>query len=88
VVLKIGLSASDLLRTKTIDNIRSTIGPVASHVQVYFVDALPKTRTGKVLHRTLKSIVNVKEKEFWDITTLQDQAAIEEIKQVYSHYNI
>ena len=88
MVLKIGLSVSDLLRTKTIDNIRSTIGPVTSHVQVYFVDALPKTRTGKVLHRTLKSIVNGKEKEFWNITTLQDQAAIEEIKQVYSHYNI
>ena len=61
---------------------------VASHVQVYFVDALAKTRTGKVLHRTLKSIVNGKEKEFWDITTLQDHAAIEEIKQVYSHYNV
>jgi acetyl-CoA synthetase len=52
------------------------------------VDALPKTRTGKVLHRILKSIVNGEEKEFGDITTLQDQGAIEEIKQVYSRYNV
>jgi acetyl-CoA synthetase len=88
LVLKTGFSASDILRTKIIDNIRSTIGPVASHDQVYFVDALPKTRTGKVLHRILKSIVNGEEKELGDISTLQDQAAIEEIKQVYSHYNV
>lgn len=88
LVLKTGFSASDILRTKIIDNIRSTIGPVASHDQVYFVDALPKTRTGKVLHRILKSIVNGEEKELGDISTLQDQAVIEEIRQVYSHYNV
>jgi acetyl-CoA synthetase len=85
LVLKTGFSASDLLRTKIIDNIRSTIGPVASHDQIYFVGALPKTRTGKVLHRILKSIVNGDE-EIGDITTLQDYGPIKEIRQAYSHH--
>ena len=88
LVLKTGFSASDLLRTKIIDNIRSTIGPVASHGQIYFVGTLPKTRTGKVLHRILKSIVNGDE-EIGDITTLQDYGSIEELRQAYNrHFNI
>jgi acetyl-CoA synthetase len=81
--LKTGFSASDLLRTKIIDNIRSTIGAVTSHNQIYFVDALPKTRTGKVLHRILKSIVNCDE-EIGDITTLQDYVPIEQLRQAYN----
>jgi acetyl-CoA synthetase len=88
LVLKTGFSASDLLRTKIIDNIRSTIGPVASHDQIYFVNALPKTRTGKVLHRILKSIVNGDE-EIGDLTTLQDYGPIKEIRQAYNRrFNI
>jgi acetyl-CoA synthetase len=87
LVLKTGFLASNQLRTKIIDNIRSSIGPIASHDQIYFVSALPKTRTGKVLHRILKSIVNC-ERDVGDMTSLQDQGRIEEIKQVYSHSNI
>jgi acetyl-CoA synthetase len=87
LVLKTGFLVSDQLRTKTIDNIRSSIGSIASHHQIYFVSALPKTRTGKVLHRILKSIVNC-EKDVGDVTSLQDQGPIEEIKQVHSNSNV
>jgi acetyl-CoA synthetase len=83
LVLKTGFSTSDLLRTKIIDNIRSTIGPVASHDQIYFIGTLPKTSTGKVLHRILKPIVNSDE-EIGYISTLQDYGPIEEIRQAYN----
>jgi acyl-coenzyme A synthetase/AMP-(fatty) acid ligase len=87
LVLKTGSLASDQLRIKIIDNIRSLIGPIASHDQIYFVKALPKTSTGKVLHRILKSIVNC-EKDVGDMTSLQDQGPIEDIKQVHSYSNV
>jgi acetyl-CoA synthetase len=85
LVLRTGFSASDQLQIKIIDNIRRTIGSIASHDQIYFVSRLPKTRTGKVLRRVLKSIVNdEEEEEIGDISTIQDDGSLEEIKQAYS----
>ncbi len=84
LVLRTGFSASDQLRIEIIDNIRRTIGSIASHDQIYFVSRLPKTRTGKVLRRVLKSIVNDEEEEIGDISTIQDDGSIEEIKQAHS----
>jgi acetyl-CoA synthetase len=87
LVLKSGFLASNQLRRKIIDNIRSSIGSIASHDQIYFVSSLPKTRTGKVLHRILKSIVDG-ERNIGDTTSIEDQGTIEEIKQVRSRSNV
>ena len=45
-----------------IDLIRKEIGPVASFKKVAIVQALPKTRSGKILRKTVRSIIN---KEQW-----------------------
>ena len=45
-----------------IDLIRKEIGPVASFKKVAIVQALPKTRSGKILRKTIRSIIN---KEQW-----------------------
>jgi acetyl-CoA synthetase len=87
LVLKSGFLASNQLRRKIIDNIRSSIGSIASHDRIYFVSSLPKTRTGKVLHRILKSIVDG-ERNIGDTTSIEDQGTIEEIKQVHSRSNV
>ncbi|WP_337925485.1 AMP-binding protein [Croceicoccus gelatinilyticus] len=43
----------DIVRT-----IREDIGPIASPRDVFFADALPKTRSGKVLRNLLRAILN------------------------------
>jgi acetyl-CoA synthetase len=45
------------------------------------VSKLPKTRSGKIMRRLLKAIVN--DAQIGDTTTLDDEAAIDEVKAVY-----
>ncbi len=84
VILKEGYKPDDSLKKKIIDNIRSQIGPFASPQEVYFVEKLPKTRSGKIMRRILKAIVQ--DKPIGDVTTLEDEASVEEIKTAYEEF--
>jgi acetyl-CoA synthetase len=81
LVPKEGYLQSDNLHKEVVAHIRSTLGPIATPDEVYFVSKLPKTRSGKIMRRLLKSIACGG--SIGDITTLEDGAAIEEIKQAY-----
>jgi acetyl-CoA synthetase len=81
LVPKEGFSQSDGLRKDVVAHIRSTLGPIATPDEVYFVSKLPKTRSGKIMRRLLKSIASGD--KIGDITTLEDGAAIDEVKQAY-----
>ena len=81
LVPKEGFSGSDGLRKEIVAHIRSTVGPVATPDEVYFVSRLPKTRSGKIMRRLLKSIASGG--AIGDVTTLEDGAAIEEVRQAY-----
>jgi acetyl-CoA synthetase len=48
---------------------------------VYLVSKLPKTRSGKIMRRLLKSIAAGD--KIGDITTLEDEAAVDEVRQAY-----
>jgi acetyl-CoA synthetase len=67
------------------EHIRNTIGPIASAEKIYFVNKLPKTRSGKIMRRLLRSIVN--NETIGDITTLEDEASIEEITHELQEIN-
>ena len=54
------------------------IGPFARPDQVHFTEALPKTRSGKIMRRLLKDIAAGKELT-QDISTIEDQAALEKL---------
>lgn len=84
VILKEGYKPDDSLKKKIIDNIRTQIGPFASPQEVYFVEKLPKTRSGKIMRRILKAIVQ--DKPIGDVTTLEDEASVEEIKTAYEEF--
>jgi acetyl-CoA synthetase len=84
VILKEGYSPDESLKKKIIDTIRSLIGPFASPREIYFVAKLPKTRSGKIMRRILKAIVQ--DKPIGDITTLEDEASVEEIKTAYEEF--
>jgi acetyl-CoA synthetase len=77
LVLKSGVDPYDQLDKEINDHIRNTLGPIAVAERIYFVNKLPKTRSGKIMRRLLKSIVN--KETVGDITTLEDEASIEEI---------
>jgi len=84
VILKEGYKPDASLKKKIIDNIRSQIGPFAPPQEVYFVEKLPKTRSGKIMRRILKAIVQ--DKPIGDVTTLEDEASVEEIKTAYEEF--
>lgn len=81
LVLKEGFSDSENLRKEVVAHIRSTLGPIATPDEIYFVSKLPKTRSGKIMRRLLKSIASGD--KIGDITTLEDEAAIDEVRQSY-----
>jgi acetyl-CoA synthetase len=83
LVLRTGFSESDMLRRELTNHIRTVVGPIASPDEIYFVNKLPKTRSGKIMRRLLKSIASGAA-TLGDVTTLEDGTSIEEIRQVYN----
>jgi acetyl-CoA synthetase len=81
LVPKEGVEKSDALRKEIVDHIRKTVGPIASPDEVYFVGKLPKTRSGKIMRRLLKSIASGD--RIGDVTTLEDGAALDDVKRAY-----
>lgn len=81
LVLREGYSASEDLRKQITEHIRQTVGPIATPDELYFVSKLPKTRSGKIMRRLLKAVVS--ESQIGDMTTLEDGAAVDEVKKAY-----
>jgi len=84
VILKEGYKPEEKIKDKIIENIRLQIGPIATPRDIHFVEKLPKTRSGKIMRRILRAIVQ--DKPIGDITTLEDEASVEEIKTAYEEF--
>lgn len=69
----------DILREEIIQRVRQDIGPIATPAQIFFVPGLPKTRSGKIMRRMLKSIV--KNEGVGDTSTLEDGAAVNDARE-------
>ncbi len=70
VILKQGVEGSDELAKELKKHIRSELGPIVVMQGIDFVDSLPKTRSGKIMRRVLKS--RETGKDVGDLTTLSD----------------
>ena len=70
-----------LLEKELLIKIRNDIGAIATPKQIYFVTKLPKTRSGKIMRRLLKSIAN--NETIGDVSTLEDGAAVSEIQSAF-----
>jgi acetyl-CoA synthetase len=70
ISLKPGFEASPELELKIMNFIRKKLSPLAMPQEIEFVDALPKTRSGKIMRRLLRA----KEwgEEIGDTSTLED----------------
>ena len=79
--LKEGVDPSPDLKKDLAGHMRREVGPIAVPDEIYFAAKLPKTRSGKVLRRVLKAVVN--NTSIGDLTTLEDKSSVEEIIKVY-----
>ena len=79
VVLKSGSGADPAaVRTELIQLIRDKIGPVAALRQVDVVAALPKTRSGKILRKTMRGIADGNDEPV--PSTIEDPAALDALR--------
>jgi propionyl-CoA synthetase len=76
-VLKAGVQHSDQAITdELVALVRERVGPVASFKTVAIVDALPKTRSGKILRSTIRKIADGDE---WSVPpTIEDPAVLDD----------
>jgi acetyl-CoA synthetase len=79
VVLRQQYNPSDDLRRELLDTVRQELGPVAVISEINFVHMLPKTRSGKIMRRVLKSVIL--DRDPGDITTIEDEGSVEEARQ-------
>jgi len=79
VTLKDNVSPSPDLKKELGEHLRSLIGPIATPEEVYFVESLPKTRSGKIMRRVLKAVAMGQSPG--DLTTLEDEAAVKEARK-------
>lgn len=77
VVLKSG-KGNEELEKQLIKYVDKKIGPTARPAKIYFVDDLPKTRSGKIMRRILKALLIKEEPK--GLMTLVNPKVVEEIK--------
>jgi len=68
------------IRKEVIEQVRKEIGPIALPKEVYLVEDLPKTRSGKIMRRILKRLFTGE--ELADLSTLANPESVEKIKEV------
>jgi propionyl-CoA synthetase len=79
VVLKAGVDLDpDALRAELVRMVREEIGAVASFRLVDVVAALPKTRSGKILRRSLRAIADGKDEPV--PSTIEDPGVLESLR--------
>ena len=74
-----GSEAADLAKQLR-DWVGKEIGPIAKPKDIRFGDNLPKTRSGKIMRRLLRSIAKGEEIT-QDVSTLENPAILEQLKQ-------
>lgn len=80
VVLKAGSTISaDDIQSQVVQLVRNDIGPVAAMKEVVVVAALPKTRSGKILRRTMRAIAAGRDEPV--PSTIEDPAVLDAIAE-------
>ncbi len=77
VTLREGFEATDEMKKDLVQHVRKEIGPIASPDKLHFADALPKTRSGKIMRRILRKIAEGAVGELGDTSTLADPSAVD-----------
>jgi len=86
LVLREGFTPTESLKNEIINHIRKVIGPIATPDNLYFVSKLPKTRSGKIMRRLLKSMA--KGEAIGDVSTLENEAAVNEVQAAFEELKL
>ena len=85
VVLKSGTEISDTdLEKQIVQNVREKIGAVACLKNVMVVKRLPKTRSGKILRKLIRTMLD--DKDFQIPSTIDDENIIDELQEKIKFY--
>ncbi len=66
-------------RQEVLDTVDRQLGAIGRPSAVHFVTLLPKTRSGKLLRRSLQALAEGRDPG--DLTTIEDPAALEQVRQ-------
>ncbi len=80
VTLEQGLKGGEELRQELRRHVAKEIGKIAVPDDVRFTDALPKTRSGKIMRRLLRDIASGQH-TMGDVTTLEDLSVLEKLRE-------
>jgi acetyl-CoA synthetase len=80
VTLNGGVAPSDTLKQELRDHVGKEIGAFAKPDDIRFTDALPKTRSGKIMRRLLRDLAAGKE-SVGDTTTLEDFSVLAKLRE-------
>jgi propionyl-CoA synthetase len=70
------------VRREVMDTVDRELGAIARPGAVHFVSVLPKTRSGKLLRRSIQALAEGRDPG--DLTTIEDPSALEQIRQALS----
>ena len=79
VILRGGFEPSEELREEVRQHVATKLGAIARPKAVIIVDDLPKTRSGKIMRRLLRDVVEGR--QLGDTTTLADANVMEAIRE-------
>ena len=80
------VSKNNNINNKILNKIVSNFGTFALPKEIYYINELPKTRSGKILRRLLRSmLINPHSKNYGDLSTMLNSKVIYEIKEKILH---
>ncbi|MBU1740300.1 MAG: acetate--CoA ligase [Proteobacteria bacterium] len=79
VTLNAGVAKSDGLKRELVQMVRAEIGTIATPDVIQWADALPKTRSGKIMRRILQKVAAGRIDELGDTSTLADPGVLDRI---------
>ncbi|MEE8094492.1 MAG: acetate--CoA ligase [Gammaproteobacteria bacterium] len=79
VTLNAGVAPDDALREELVKWVRKEIGPIATPDLLQWAPGLPKTRSGKIMRRILRSVAADDFGDLGDTSTLADPSVVEEL---------
>ena len=84
VILKQGYTPGPQLTQELVKTVREKVGPIATVDKIFFITKLPKTRSGKIMRRIIRAVAT--NAEIGDITTLEDEASVDEIRKAVEEF--
>jgi acetyl-CoA synthetase len=69
----------DGLKKELIEYVRKEMGPIVVIKDIFFVDGLPKTRSGKIMRRVIQAVLTGQ--ELGDLSTIEEEASVGALRE-------